>query len=246
MRRGQRDADAGPHLGDDAVGEREGSAHRRRGEVPALGQQDGELVAAQPCHRVARAHAAAEPVRELLQEAVADMVAQRVVDLLEAVEVEEEEGQGPAEAQGVLEPLAQQAAVGEPGQRVVQGLVAQPLLLRLALGDVADDGDELQTLLELDLRERQLDREAAAVPAAGPALEAAAEPARLVAAERPEAAEVGEQAIEAMASVEKAMMPSKLCWTMLRISVSRRLTSRPWVSASSASPRSTSRRSSSS
>ena len=54
--------------------------------------QHGELVAAEPGHRVAVAHRRAQPVGDLDQQLVAGRVAEAVVDLLEAVQVEEQHG----------------------------------------------------------------------------------------------------------------------------------------------------------
>ena len=73
-------------------------------------------------------------MRELLEHQVAAVVAERVVDLLEAVEVHEQHGDsaaGPcAGAQRVVEPVEEERAVGEAGQVVVE---REPLvLLRLA------------------------------------------------------------------------------------------------------------------
>ena len=52
-----------------------------------LGQQDRELVAAEPGHGVRRAQRARQPLADQLEQAVAVVVAERVVDLLEVVEV---------------------------------------------------------------------------------------------------------------------------------------------------------------
>jgi hypothetical protein len=65
--------------------------------------------------------------RDLLQQLITDLVAQPVVDGLELVDVAEQEpdvvltGAG----QGLVDPLAQLGPVGQPGQRVVGGAVAQ-------------------------------------------------------------------------------------------------------------------------
>ena len=123
---------------DDAV-ERERARERvlqAAGELgghPAVGQpaqEHGELVAAEPRERVAAAHDALQARGDLLQQAVAGVVAERVVDLLEAVEVDEQQRGGLAAALGRgqrgLHAVVEQRAVGEVGQVVVQGLVAQP------------------------------------------------------------------------------------------------------------------------
>ena len=67
-------------------------------------------------------------------------MAEAVVDRLEVVEVDEEDGAevaGPAAAvEGVLDPVAEQAAVGEAGERIVERLVAELLLAALELADL--------------------------------------------------------------------------------------------------------------
>ena len=104
-------------------------------DVGGRGQQDRELVAAEPGDRVALADAFLQALGELHQQQVADVVAERVVDLLEAVEVEQQQRQRLAGARRGAQRLGQavleQQAVGQPGQRVVHRLMAQPALLRL-------------------------------------------------------------------------------------------------------------------
>ncbi len=101
---------------------------------------DHELVAAHARDRVALAHAHEDAARHRLQQAVAQLVAERVVDGLEAVEVEEEHGELRAVAvrlrDGLLDAVAQQHAVGQPRERVVVRHVRDALLGELALGDV--------------------------------------------------------------------------------------------------------------
>ena len=74
-----------------------------------------------------------------LQQRVADRMPERVVDALEAVEVEAEHGKALAAHQAqqrLLQLLAEQRAVGEAGQRIVAREVGDLLLLAAALGDV--------------------------------------------------------------------------------------------------------------
>ena len=65
-----------------------------------------------------------------------------VVDALEVVEVEEQDGHGLAGAcrpgEGVLDAVAEQRLVGEVGERVVERLVGELALEALLLGDVAE------------------------------------------------------------------------------------------------------------
>jgi hypothetical protein len=99
---------------------------RDRGGVARLGElgeQDDELVAAVAADRVRLAHRRFEPPRRELQHLIADGVAERVVDLLEAVEVDEDHADPGRAAAGhrdrVLEPVEQQRARRRSGQLVV-------------------------------------------------------------------------------------------------------------------------------
>ena len=92
--------------------------------------EDDELVAAEARDGVARAQRPrAARSRHGQQQLVAGVVAERVVDDLEVVEVEEEHARRsarsrPARASQCVEAVEQQRAVGQPGERVVQRLVA--------------------------------------------------------------------------------------------------------------------------
>ncbi len=130
-RRGQLRPDAGG-----------GAAGFRR--LLQLLEQDGELVAAQARDGVSRPHAAFEAARHLDQQQVALQVAEAVVDHLEAVEIQEHHGQPVVVValrprQRRAQPVHEQRAVGQTGERVVERLVRQPFLDALALGDVGAD-----------------------------------------------------------------------------------------------------------
>jgi hypothetical protein len=85
-----------------------------------------ELVAAHPGDEVAAvAQLGREPVGHGLQQLVADVVAEGVVDGLEAVEVEVADADVRGGGQRRVELLEEQRAVGQPGERVVLRLVAQ-------------------------------------------------------------------------------------------------------------------------
>ena len=89
-------------------------------------EQDGELVAAEPGDGVRRADALEQPDRHALEEQVAGRVPELVVDELEVVEVAVEHAdRGLGVEQRAVEPVGEQHPVGEPGQRVVQGLVLE-------------------------------------------------------------------------------------------------------------------------
>ena len=77
---------------------------------------------------VRRAHALEQPPGDRLQHLVAGEVAEAVVDDLEAVDVEVEQGATPAgflaqAPEDVVEPFAQKAAVRQAGQRIVHGVL---------------------------------------------------------------------------------------------------------------------------
>ena len=158
------------------VGDRDAQAHRRhqrlggrtevvgpaqrlqqpgRHGVHRLGRrqpldQDDELVAAEPRHRRVRAAHGLDPVRDLHEQRVADLVAERVVDRLEPVDVEQQHRRDAAGAvqpgQCLVEPVVEQRPVRQPGQGVGEreplelGLLAQPL------ADVHRVGDEVERL----------------------------------------------------------------------------------------------------
>ena len=75
----------------EAVEQLVGDRHGVVGLVQA-GQQDDELVAAQAGHGVDVAQLLAQTLGDALQQLVADRVAEAVVDVLEAVQVEEQHG----------------------------------------------------------------------------------------------------------------------------------------------------------
>ena len=105
-------------------------------------QQHGELVAAQARGGVHAAQGRAQAVGDADEQLVARGVAQRVVDGLEVVEVDERDGDDLVvprrPLQRLLDAVEEQRAVGEAGERVVQRAVAQLGLQLALLGRVAD------------------------------------------------------------------------------------------------------------
>ena len=103
----------------------------------AIGEDDRELVAADPRQHVALAGAAVENAGDLLDHAVADRVAEGVVDLLEVVEVERHQRPGGAVAAAAghlpAQVFLEAAPVLQPGQRVLARFplqLAHPLVAR--------------------------------------------------------------------------------------------------------------------
>ena len=118
-------------------------------------QQDAELVAAQAGDRVGVAQRALQPRGDLLQQQVAHVMAERVVDLLEVVEIHDHDHGGvavaAAGADGLVDPVAEQLAVREAGERVVQRLV----LLGDRFPSTAVDGEDRQEE-QRDRRQREV------------------------------------------------------------------------------------------
>ncbi len=119
-----------------------GDLEARLGAVAAA-DEDGELVTAEACEQIRVADLAPKALGDLAQQLVAALVPEDVVDLLEAVEVDEQQreaiGSGGA-VHLVLQAHVEVAAVGKPGQLVVQravevlvGLEPQRRFERLAL-----------------------------------------------------------------------------------------------------------------
>ena len=104
--------------------------------------EDQELVAAEAPDGVARPHQLGDAGRDLLEEAIPGVVPETVVDRLEAIEVEEHHGDGVVVPAGPrerhVEPVREQRAIRQSGERVVQRPVGQLELALLALDGVAD------------------------------------------------------------------------------------------------------------
>ena len=114
----------GPAHGGDDARRRRASGCTPRAVVL---EQHGELVAAEARRGVRRARAVGQARGRGAQELVAGGVADAVVDGLEAVEVDEEHAQlglaAGRHVERVLEAVEEERAVGQPGQRVVEGLL---------------------------------------------------------------------------------------------------------------------------
>ena len=113
--------------------------HASSGHV-GVGQDQRELVAADAGEHVAVAEDAAQCLADAREQLVAGCVPERVVDLLEPVEVEQQQRSGapvPARpADLALELLLEAPAAEQPGQCVPVGDLLELQLEALALGDV--------------------------------------------------------------------------------------------------------------
>ncbi len=117
--------------GDQALGHR-----HHLGVVVADRGNHRELVAAEAGHQVVAAQRVRQPQRNAADQFVADRMAERVVDVLEMVEIDIEHGgrrrAGAHLFDHRLQPLAEENAVGQAAERIVHGEMAQP---RFAGGD---------------------------------------------------------------------------------------------------------------
>ena len=104
-------------------------------------QHDGELVAAEPRDGVAPRERLRPAAAQLLQQRIADGMTERVVDFLEMVEVETEHRElvvALGKVQRPLQPLAEQRAVRQIGQRIMARHVEDLLLRLFPFGDVLE------------------------------------------------------------------------------------------------------------
>jgi hypothetical protein len=146
-RQGDADAGADDHLlAADLEGLSQGSDH-------ALGQGRGflgvaqrllqhhELVAAETRHHIALAHHLAQPLGDRAQQVVPAGMAQRVVDLLELVEVDEVNGErtpAPQRGDRRVHLVPEEGAIGQVREDVVARQLVDLGLCSLALGDVLE------------------------------------------------------------------------------------------------------------
>ena len=105
-------------------------------------EQHGELVATQAGERIAPTHLALEQRTKLPQQGIACVVAAGVVDDPELVEIEVQQGvaalPGSRGLQGPVEPLLEFAAVRQPGQHIVAGVIGEPTLQFPCFGDIVE------------------------------------------------------------------------------------------------------------
>ena len=107
--------------------------------------ENQELVAPEAGDGIRAADELAHPHRHFAEYAVADIVAETVVDLLEAIEVDEQYGESRLLAAGALQcdmqPIFKQQAVRQPGERVVMGLVVELFVGCLDRCDIGENAD---------------------------------------------------------------------------------------------------------
>ena len=109
-------------------------------DVRHLVDNDDEFVAAESGDRIILPHALLEAFGNILQKNIPDNVAERVVDRLKVVQVEDHQGKQVVmpvfEGQGLLQAVKEQLPVGEAGQGIVIRLMLEFLFRISAFGNL--------------------------------------------------------------------------------------------------------------
>jgi hypothetical protein len=110
-------------------------AGRLLGPLAEVLEHDHEFVAPETGNRIPLRTQLLKPLADLLQQAIAHVVPERVVERLEIVEVDEQQGAlalaAHARRDGYPQAVVQQAAVRQAGQRVIEGEMPDLFLRRL-------------------------------------------------------------------------------------------------------------------
>jgi hypothetical protein len=123
--------------------------------------EHGEPIAAQSRDQIVSVDRGADPASHRDQQLVAGAVAERVVHRFEVIDIDEQHPKGTPNRRGDRDGLTQRAlhlgAVRQLCQRIVDRLVTQAVLERLALGDVAQRQDRSRDLALDRTAEQRLD-----------------------------------------------------------------------------------------
>ena len=126
-------------------------------------RQDDKLVSTEATHRVRFAEDSSQTSSNFLEYAIAMLVTERVVDLLEAIQVEDEEclrlSLALCAKQRLLEPVHEECAIWKSGETVVERLVFKSFGLGFPLGDVTQEPEIKGAVAEPHLVDAQLQRE---------------------------------------------------------------------------------------
>ncbi len=133
------------------------------GEVGWPPGEDREFVSPEPGDRVGLPQRADEALGDLLEQSIALLVAERVVDAFEPVEIHHQHGPRLAVASGRKERpeqvLPKQRAVRQARERVVQRLVLEALDVGLAFGDITHEEEREDLIAKSHLAALHLHRE---------------------------------------------------------------------------------------
>src|SRR5205085_10956024 len=109
--------------------------------------QQHEFIPAEPRDGIAFPDASQEPFTGNLQEPIANIVPEAVIDQLEVVDVDEQYAErtlvAVCQRKGLLQPVLEQVAVSEPGESIVIRLVLELVLVVLDVRDVVLNTDEM-------------------------------------------------------------------------------------------------------
>ena len=115
-------------------------------EVGPAGRQHCEFVSAKPRYRVRLSEGRGQTQRDLLQEQIAYVVTERIVDFLESVHIHDEQHQRLSfpmcDRDALTQPVIEQGSVWQAGQRIVKRLIFERVLLGPLLGYVVEDPNE--------------------------------------------------------------------------------------------------------
>src|SRR5262249_50547370 len=119
--------------------------HARRLFVGDGRKKNRELIASQPRDGVDRAQGTLQARAELTKDRVSHLVSERVVDLLETVEVEKTEWERNPFAlghqQSLVEPVAEKNSVGKSCQKIIKSLPLERFQVSHPLADVPKHRD---------------------------------------------------------------------------------------------------------
>ncbi len=134
-----------PQDGEDLFAQGFGLTGRLLAVFVQASQHHHELVAPHPRHRVALEYARRQTLRHLLQQQVAFVVTQGIVQRLEVIQVDKQQGAARFTAGAgrdrLLQPVEQQGPVRQVRQRVEERQLLDPLFRDLALGNVVMRAD---------------------------------------------------------------------------------------------------------
>ena len=136
--------------GDHGLGETHGVFRRKQ-----VGLEDGELVATDSRDRGAVGCQTLQPFGHLPQDAVTDRMAKGVVDVLEAIQIDHQHRRRPRLHQQFLGSAIELATVGQSGEHVDAGQLAQRFFLLMAGGEILEYGLELELALLRPTEQRQ-------------------------------------------------------------------------------------------
>src|SRR5947209_17774244 len=115
-------------------------------EVGPTGRQHRELVSAKPRYRVRLPECRCQAQRHLLQQQIANVVTEGIVDFLESVHIHDEQHQRLSfpmcDRDALTQAVIEQGSVWQARERIVKRLIFERVLLSPLLGYVVQDPDE--------------------------------------------------------------------------------------------------------